>query len=101
MTQYTDVLINFTVNGVDMTTVSQPHITFTQDNMVLDVTDISITDAQNFSLILNQAQTGRFKVGNVKVQLNYINNVGKREASDIAEISATSNLLKRILSNGG
>ena len=47
MTQYTDVLINFTVNGVDMTTVSQPHITFTQDNMVLDVTDISIMNAEN------------------------------------------------------
>ena len=97
MTQYTDVLISFTVTGVDMTTISEPHITFEQGNTLVDVTDIDIIDASTFAVRLSQAQTGRFKDGAIKLQLNYFNALGKRKASKPAEISAQSNLLKRIL----
>ena len=97
MTQYTDVLITFTVTGVDMTTVTNPHITFEQGGTIIDVTDIDITDASTFILRLSQAQTGRFKPGAIKLQMNYFNALGKRKASNPVEISAKSNLLKRIL----
>ena len=97
MTQYTDVLISFTVTGVDMTTIREPHITFEQGNTLVDVTDIDIIDASTFVVRLDQAQTGRFRAGAIKLQMNYFNALGKRKASKTAEIPVGSNLLKRIL----
>lgn len=101
MKQYTDVPITITVNGVDLTTISQPHLTFSQGyNTVVDITDITIISATACSVVLTQAQTGLFKLGDIQCQLNFFDGTGKRKASEIATIAAESNLLRRILSNG-
>lgn len=99
MTQYTDFPITFEVDGIDMTQVTQPHVTFRQGYIVIDVTDIYVSDSTHFTVLLTQAQTARFQPGYIQVQLNYFDG-GERKASEVVEISASLNLLKRILSNG-
>lgn len=100
MKQYTDAPITFTVEGVDMTQVTQPHVTFRQGDTVVDATDLNILDAGNFALSLTQAETSRFRVGAVKIQLNFFNSNGKRCASDIATVDAELNILKRVITDG-
>lgn len=99
MTQYTDASSTFTVNGgLDLTSITQPHLTFRQGETVVDVTDITILDATHFTADLSQAQTARFKIGTAKVQLNFFVN-GKRDKTEVAKIDIDENLLKRVLSN--
>jgi len=100
MKQYTDAPITFTVEGVDMTQITQPHVTFRQGDTVVDVTDLNILDAGNFALSLTQAETSRFRVGAVKIQLNFFDGNGKRCASDIATVDAELNILKRVITDG-
>ena len=98
MTQYTDVAITFTVTGVDLTTITEPHVTFEQGYTLIDVTDVNIVDASTFIVNLTQEQTGQFKEGAIKVQLNFFNALGKRKANKTpVSIPVGSNLLKRIL----
>lgn len=100
MKQYTDAPITFTVEGVDMTQVTQPHVTFRQGDTVVDVTDLNILDAGNFALSLTQAETSRFRTGAVKIQLNFFDSNGKRCASEIATVDAELNILKRVITDG-
>lgn len=99
MKQYTDAPITFTIDGVDMTSISQPHITFRQGETVVDVTELHIFDASNFSLVLTQAQTALFREGDVSIQLNYFDGSGQRHASEVAKVSAERNILKRVLTD--
>lgn len=100
MTQYTDVIITFTVHGVDMTTVSNPHVTFEQKfGAIVDVTDINIISPEAFSVTLTQAQTAKFSVGDISVQMNFFDSQGLRHPTDIKTIEVGSNLLRRILDN--
>lgn len=98
MTQYTDVIITFTVHGVDMNTISNPHVTFDQKfGASVDITDINIISSEAFSVTLTQAQTAVFSVGDISVQMNFFNSQGRRRSTDIQTIPVGSNLLRRIL----
>ena len=98
MKQYTDAPITFTIDGVDMTAISNPHVTFRQGETVVDVTELNITGASAFSLVLTQAQTALFREGDVSIQLNYFDG-NQRCASEITKVSAERNILKRVLTD--
>ncbi len=100
MKQYTDAPITFSVTGVNMTQITQPHVTFRQGDTVVDKTDLTILDASNFSLSLSQAETARFIAGGVEIQLNFFDGNGDRQASDIAVVSAERNILRKVLDDG-
>lgn len=100
MKQYTDAPITFTVTGVNMTQVTEPHVTFRQGMVVVDVTDLTILDASNFTLSLTQEETARFREGDVEIQLNFFDSNGDRQASDISTVPAERNILKRVLTDG-
>ena len=98
MKQYTDAPITFTIDGVDMTAISNPHVTFRQGETVVDVTELNITGASAFSLVLTQSQTALFREGDVSIQLNYFDG-NQRCASEITKVSAERNILKRVIAN--
>ena len=100
MKQYTDAPITFTVTGVNMQQITEPHVTFMQGDTVIDVTELTILDASNFTLKLTQEQTALFMIGDVEIQLNFFDGNGDRQASDISTVSAERNILKRLLTDG-
>lgn len=100
MTQYTDVTITFSIRGVDLNTISNPHVTFSQKfGALVDITDINIISPDAFSVTLSQEQTGQFSVGDISVQMNFFDSQGKRRPTNIKTIPVGSNLLRRILGN--
>ena len=102
MRQYTDVRLTFTVEGLDLTTIEQPHMTFLQEfGKVFDTENVEIISEDTGSVLITQEQTALLKPGEVKVQLNFFNEYGLREASDEGAIIVESNLLRRILERNG
>lgn len=100
MTTYTDVAFTFRVTGLDLTTTSGHHVTFSQGSIVVDTANVTIESATQGIVTLTQAQTGLFKGGrDIKVQLNYFVN-GERKATPEKVITVADNLLKRVLKNG-
>lgn len=52
-------------------------------------------------LTFTQEMTGSLKVGSqLKIQINWINSLGVREATDTRSISVTDNLLEEVISYG-
>ena len=97
MTQFSDSSLTFTVEGgLDLTTITHPHLTFRQGGTVIDVTDIHVLDASNFVAELTQAQTGKLKVGTAEIMLNFFVN-GKRSNTSKATVTIDENLLKRVI----
>lgn len=100
MTQYTDAKFTVTVKGLDLTTIDTPYLTFSQGyNTEIDLTDIQVLSANSFVVRLTQAQTGLFKVGEAKMQLNFFVD-GFRDATAEKTVQVTENLLKRVLQHG-
>lgn len=101
MRQYTDVEQTVEVEGLDLTTIRSPHITFKQGRRTLvDCTDITIDSPTELTIRLTQAQTGKLAEGNVEVELNWFDAAGKRHGSDIDIISAEKNLLDKVMTDG-
>lgn len=82
---------------------SDIYVTFTHRNgtMNFKTPDITVTESGTDTLItvpFTQEQTAIFTVGEViSIEVNWMKN-GNREATDIAYIKVTDNLLKEILS---
>jgi len=104
MIQWTDAPLTVHVNGVDLTAVSDIHLTFTQNEIELDYTTengLTVLGAHDFTLTLDQKTTGALRPGiPVLAQLNFINANQKRRASTQTQIPVGSNLLRRLISNG-
>lgn len=100
MTQYSDAPFTFTVGeGLDLTRISHPHATFKQGGYVIDITDLRITSSSTFEVCLTQRQTSMLREGEVKVQLNFFTQEGKRDNTGTAIIVVDENLLKKVLDN--
>lgn len=100
MTQYSDASFTFTVEGeLDLTSVTHPHLTIGQGETVIDITDINILDAGNFTAELDQEQTALLRPGTAEIQLNFFIN-GKRRNTDKALVNIDGNLLRRVISDG-
>lgn len=110
MRAYTDVELTFTVEGLDLTEINNPYLTFTQKierpmykDIVNSVTvsNITIIDAGHFSAILTQEQSSIFVEGEGEVQLNYFNSDGLRKATEISKFDVGEQLLNRVIHTVG
>ena len=103
MITYTDAPFTVTVKGgLDLTTISQPHITLKQGyDTVVDITDVTILSSTALSFKLTQAQTARFKDGEAEMRLTVFNGTGDRIATKKTTVLIEDNTLKRVIDYDG
>ena len=96
MTRYTDARLALSIDGVDITTATDIHVTFRQGGVMLDITNVTIVDG-SLIVSLTQKQTKMFSASpkTTEVQVNML--IGeKRVATDIAKITIADNLLRTV-----
>lgn len=100
MRQYTTPSILITVEGIDLTSFDI-WVTFTQGAHVLTVQNPPMElDSDGNTVLtvkLSQCDTAGFKVGMLKIQVNWLDEFGERNASRRGIMSVDSNLLDRVL----
>jgi len=95
--QFTDTPFTFTVQNIDLTSVSHPYLTYKQGYVSVIIDDPEIIDSTHFSVVLSQAQSGRFKEGKAEVNLNWFDSSGLRHATKTKTVSIERNLLNRVI----
>ena len=99
MRRYTTPTIELTVEGVDLTAYdvlvsigqSSRRIWVHGPDMSADGEDTVI------SVELTQEQSSRLREGTAKVQVNWLDLLGKRNATEVGEIMVRENLIEREL----
>ena len=75
MTQWTDADFTLTVEGADLTAATDIHVTISQGNYVVDLTNAA------------------------EMQVNFLV-AGKRKATDIVQVNVYRDLLKKVIPDG-
>lgn len=101
MRRYTTPVLPLIVQGVDITDCDV-YVTIAQKTHVLTVDDAAMElDGDGNTIItvdLSQFDTAEFREGSAKVQVNYIDGQGRRNATEEAVITIGGNLLDKVLS---
>lgn len=100
MVTYSDNTLTITADNSHFQTAQEIHVTFRQNYRMLDVTGDDIAVASDTELIVNlsQQQTAMLAPDTItKLQVNYIDEYGKRKTSDVVYIPVLENLLEMIL----
>lgn len=108
MIRYTTPILPLEVEGVDLTTNEDVYVTLKQNDVELTKkgSDLTIlydaeTDISTITFTLSQEETAAFNVNRaVDIQVNFINNAGVRDATDIATIPVMRNLLDKVINYG-
>ena len=104
MIQYTTPTLPLEVKGVDLTPY-EVYVSIAQSRHELELHDVEVTyDSESkvttILVALTQEQTGSLRPGKAKVQVNWVDQVGKRNATTIREVDVLSNLLDRVVEYG-
>ena len=104
MIQYTTPTITLNIRGFSIPDNCDIYVSLEQGTTRLEIKNptVSITTAgTTLTMELTQQQSGQFKwLAPVRVQVNWIDENGKRNATKITQISAFENLLDRVISYG-
>ena len=107
MIQYTTPTITLRVNKYTIPDDAEIYVSLEQGMVSLEIreTDITLTPFEGGTYLrfeLTQAQSGQFKwLQPVRIQVNWIDENEKRDATRIAQFPAFENLLDRVISYGG
>lgn len=99
MRRYTTPTVTVTVEGVDITgcdvyvTIAQGQHAATFENAPMELVDSDTA----ISVDMSQCETAGFRPGLAKVQVNWIDEYGKRNALQEGAIAIDGNLLDRVL----
>ena len=100
MRRYTTPTIELTVEGVDLTSYTV-YASFVQGRHSLDVEGAECAlDEEGNTIVtvpLTQLQTAGFQEGSAKVQVNWLDLEGNRNATTIGKISIEANLIEKEL----
>lgn len=105
MIQFTTPTLHLVVRGVDLTP-HEVYVTIEQAGRELDIRDGTVTydeggdGATHIRVALTQTQTGAMRKGKAKVQVNWVDQTGKRNATIIREVDVLTNLLRRVVEYG-
>lgn len=101
MRRYTTPTLPLIVQGIDLTG-ADVWVTLAQKAHIITVDDANMELDEDgntvISVDLTQFQTAEFREGTMKVQVNWIDELGRRNASNEALITVDGNLLDRVLS---
>jgi hypothetical protein len=104
MRQYTTPTLDLFVKGVDLrgydvtvtirqkgtvVNVEEPTIEFIGENTTLPGSMVTVE--------LTQSQTGAFSVGTAEIQVNWIDLLGKRNATKIKTVAIHENLIAQVM----
>ena len=101
MIRYTTESQSLYVKGVDLTQCDV-YVTYRQADVTMEVTDVTVTFDGTDTLVvarLTQEQTARLQRGYAKVQINYVDVQGHRDATVEKEFYVHGNLLQRVLTH--
>ena len=107
MRQFTTVADEVTVEGVDLTS-ADVYVTYVQgkSELTIEKPEVEYTGTEEqvgdsvVKVSLDQLQTGEFKVGMAKRQVNWVTEEG-RWATEVATVQVKENLLKEEKTYGG
>lgn len=101
MRRYTTPELPLIVQGVDITDYDV-YVTIAQKTHILTVDDAAMElDGDGNTIItvdLSQFDTAEFREGSAKVQVNWLDGQGRRNATEEAVITIGGNLLDKVLS---
>lgn len=102
MRRYTTPTLPLTVRGANLSGCDV-WVTIIQDRYKLERKTTCTFDGtdSHIELTLSQAETGAFKRGKSRVQVNWIDSYGRRDATRIREIDVVDNLQDRVVNYGG
>lgn len=104
MIRYTTPTITLTIENFSFPEECDIYVTLEQGTNELTKSDAEITTSGNNSVIkvtLTQAESGSFKqCAPVYVQVNWIDSLGVRNATKIAQVTAFENLLDKVIQYG-
>ena len=103
MRRYTTPTIELTVEGHDLT-ASDVYVTMRQQGRELTIEDADVAlDGEDtvITFALTQEQSATFREGRAKVEVNWVDADGFRNATAIEEMSVTPNLLNQVIEHGG
>lgn len=103
MRRYTTPTIELTVEGHDLT-ASDVYVTMRQQGRELTVEDADVTLDGGDTVItfsLTQEQSATFREGRARVEVNWVDADGFRNATSIGELAVTPNLLNRVVEHDG
>lgn len=99
MIQYTTPTLHLIVEGADLTE-HEVYVTISQGGREVTITDGEVTldgEDTHIRVPLTQLQTGAMRHGKAKVQVNWTDQSGHRDATTIADVEVTDNLMKRVV----
>lgn len=102
MIQYTTPTLHLVVEGIDLTG-QHVYVTLTQYSRKLTFDDptVEFDDKDtHIHVALTQEQTGTLHRGSARVQVNWVDQAGNRDATTIREVSVGENLLAQVVGNG-
>lgn len=97
MIQWTTPTHVHTVEGIDLTGYDV-YVSYKQNRSELSVPADSVTydgSRSTVTVALSQRQTGMFKAGSVKVQINWVTYDGKRDAVRVKSVDVDENLMTK------
>lgn len=119
MIRFTDAVHTLIVEGIDLTSSNRVYVTYAQifpddvqsnshnletmkknDIIKVTINDPIISKSNNDSVVsvnLSQLQTGSFEPGQVRVQVNWIDSLNKRHATDVEIIDVPDNLMDAVV----
>lgn len=104
MRRYTTPTLELVVEGIDLT-ASDVYVTLSQQGTEVttraDADDMSCDGADTTIVVAyTQEQTASLAEGRAKVQVNWVDAESRRNATDVASVKVTGNLLGRTVGNG-
>lgn len=101
MRRYTTPTIELTVHGADLTGC-ECWVSIIQGKAKIEIQATPTLDGEDTTLTvqLTQEQTGMLSRGSARVQVNWIDEGGHRNATTIREVEVSGNLLERVIEYG-
>ena len=99
MRRYTTPLERLTVKRVDLTDYDV-YVTYRQGRVALTISDPEVSLDGGDTIIqtrLTQRQTAGFRGGTVRVQVNWVDSLGNRDATVIKDVDVSEQLLEEEL----
>lgn len=104
MRRYTTPTMAMVIEKPEVADATAIYVTFKQGSVLLTLSDgITVTPTETgvqLEVELTQLQTAGFEPGRAQIQVNWLEESGKRFATEIAYINITDNILAQTISGG-
>lgn len=91
-------LLTIVKEGIDLTTAHNVYVTFTSGMTEITKSGVALeVSEKTIGVYLSQAETGKFKVGEIEIQANWTTSNGDRVGTEVVKYDITKQLLRRVV----